>query len=316
MGLFKEPIEKLSQLILELLKEMASKILSHHIFARNILRGLLEETMHSLLDENLNKFAEIIKDKIEAEKSYLNYAHEDFDCLRQDILGNISYYNDNLSTLKERCNFDQRQKNRYVSEKNQAENYYIFDTDIFQYGKCQSQIQDSINAAKHAAAQEEEKRNARRQRKPDQYSKKDDWEVREKMSLADNLQDHEIDNIIKMKRVIYIYFQILKKNFKADIPKYVVMYLVERTIKEMSARMHNAVRKFDNNMHLVSENEEIAKKRRTVKENIQKLEKAKLAIRKLKSNRLRLSHFEENSDGSETNSDADTNADGEERIQT
>ena len=129
------------------------------------------------------------------------------------------------------------------------------------------------------------------------------WELPSKMSMAFGLASHEKDNIIYMKRVIHVYFSILKKNLKADIPKYIVMHIIERTIDDTSSRLHKAVSDVNNSLFLVSENKDIVQKRQIAVDNIKKLETALTAINALKRKQSIVPLFESDLDDSFSDND-------------
>ena len=81
----------------------------------------------------------------------------------------------------------------------------------------------------------------------------EEWEGSEDTSKAKDTQTVEIDKVVCMKRAVYLYYAILKKSFKADVPKFVVMYLIDKTTNEMNVRLHQAAEKVQNKIDLVSD---------------------------------------------------------------
>ena len=232
---------------------------------RQNLGALFGETMDTLLTENFERLTKFLSDNIQSEMSYLNYDHEDFAQLREYIVSDEDYKYDEIKHLRER---------------------YGLDTNLFMKKICLRQIEQSIDEAKKLENKELEKPKSKKVRhrkvKSVQIKQKDGWELAPKISMASCLASHEKDNIIYMKRVIHVYFSILKKNLKADIPKYIVMHLIERTIDDTSTRLHNAVSNVNNSLFLVSENEDIVQKRQTAVNNINRLKAALTAINALK----------------------------------
>ena len=283
---FKQPIEELTQYVLATLKEVASSIIRRKFSMRQNLGALFGETMDAILTENFEKLTKFLSDNIKSEMSYLNYDHEDFVQLREYIVSDEEYKDNQIEHLKER---------------------YGLEINLFKKKTCLRQIEQSINEAKRLQNGELEKLKHKkvRHRKVNSVNIKENirWELPLKMSMAFGLASHEKDNIIYMKRVIHVYFSILKKNLKADIPKYIVMHIIERTIDDTSSRLHKAVSDVNNSLFLVSENKDIVQKRQIAVDNIKKLETALTAINALKRKQSIVPLFESDLDDSFSDND-------------
>ena len=223
---------------------------------RQNLSALIEDLMNDLISKKFKDLTEFLSNKIESEYSYINYDHDEFVKLKNLIYDVNDYFTEDILKLVDSYNLD----SKLMSKEN-----------------CLNQIKKSIKHAK--AIKENEDKNKHKRQKVIEI---DEWEVDKKLTMANGVSASEIERIITVRRSIYIYFDILKKSYKADVPKCVIMYLIDRTTKEMNSRLHNAVRKQKDLLLLVSESKDIVMERQIAVENIARLEEVKAEIRKLK----------------------------------
>ena len=64
-----------------------------------------------------------------------------------------------------------------------------------------------------------------------------------------------------MKRIVNAYFCIIKKSFKSDIPKVINLKLIQKTKKEMSKHLRQALLLIEDKKGLASEDPKITKER-------------------------------------------------------
>ena len=135
----------------------------------------------------------------------------------------------------------------------------------------------------------------------------DPWDIETHVDISKGISPQDMLNIMSMKRVInsyfynlywnYIafyyfnknlnfnifelkkYFSILKKSFKANIPKLIVKFLLKSTEERMKIEMQMALTKNKDPMSLIVEDPDIRKKREISQNNIKQL---KIAMRSLK----------------------------------
>jgi hypothetical protein len=101
-------------------------------------------------------------------------------------------------------------------------------------------------------------------RKYDEISDDEDmdpWNFEFEVDISKGISDDDYNNIMSMRRVIHSYFCILKRNFKADIPKKIVKFLVKNTTRNISSYLQNALYKCKDKTSLVNEDADIRTKR-------------------------------------------------------
>ena len=221
---------------------------------RQNLSDLIENVMTNLITENFNDLTEFLENKIKSEYSYINYDHDEFVKLKDIIFSN--YNNED---------YNDQGTDRLI-------NAYNLDGRLLSLRNCVAQIDKSIIEEK------QNKSNHKRQK----VNEVDEWDVDTEFTIANGISSSDKNRIIQVRRSIYIYFNILKKSYKADVPKYVIMYLIDKTTNSMNSRLHYAIRKEKDLLLLVSERKAIANKRQTAVENIDRLQEVKDEIKKLK----------------------------------
>ena len=108
------------------------------------------------------------------------------------------------------------------------------------------------------------------------------WKIKDTIELCDGITRDEVSNIISMKRVLSCYFAILKKHFKASIPKYIVKFLIDDSIRTMRSDIITNFIEYDKKIELSKEDTEVCKERDMALHSMKSLKKAKKAIRNVK----------------------------------
>lgn len=132
---------------------------------------------------------------------------------------------------------------------------YKVDSTLFIQQKVYGQIDSAIQAAK------ENLQKSQRQIFDQNEEETDVWVVEPKIDISKGLSIEDYKNIMCIKRIIHSYFAILKKDFKANLPKYIVKFLVRATIAKMRIQMQMALRKHEDIISLVYEDPEVRKQR-------------------------------------------------------
>lgn len=221
-------------------------------FKRN-LRIFLIENLENLLTKNYLKLKEFIIERIEAEKCYINYDDNDFVILKPYMI---------------------TEKDPDEKAITYLQNHFDVDPLLFKQDYVYKTIQESINKAIKRARNKEKESPA--------FIEKEDvdpWEIETHVDISKGLSLDDMQNLMSMKRVINSYFSILKKTFKANIPKFIVKFLLKSTEDKMKIEMQMALTKNKDPMSLVVEDPEIRKKREISLNNIKQL---KIAMRSIK----------------------------------
>ena len=161
--------------------------------------------------------------------------------------------------------------------------HYLLDIDLFKISNCYNKINNAIRMAEKKNISNYgnfgySQVNTSRSSIKDSFS---DWKIEEKVDLSKGLPKHDKSNVIQVRRVIHCYYSILKKNMKSNIPKFIIKFLVRKTIKEISPQLQLALRKEKDPIKLVSENDDIKKTREIAVHSTSKLERAIWAIKEV-----------------------------------
>lgn len=157
-------------------------------------------------------------------------------------------------------------------------NNFSVDPNLFKEELVNKSIEESIRKAKIAKGQEPPKI----PRFIDE-SDMDPWNIETSVDISEGLFEDDWKNLMSMKRVISFYFSILKKTFKANVPKFIVKFLIKATEERMKVEMQVALAKHKDPMSLVIEDPEIRKKREISQNNIRQLKIAMKSIKLVKT---------------------------------
>lgn len=251
---FKKPSLKCSELVYKELDEAIIGVMSPGLEPRNSLRNFLRDTMEKLIEENRETLKEFITQRIESEKEYINYDDEDFSLIKPHIITDEDPDEQTLRYLKQQ---------------------YKIDPSLFIEEKVYEKIDTAIENARKAM---------KKSKKPSHHDDDDmdPWDVEKKVDISKGLSSEDYKNIMSMKRVIHSYFSILKKDFKANVPKYIIKFLVRTTINRMRVSMQMALRKHEDIISLVYEDPEIRKQREISQNSLRALKQAMKAIKSVK----------------------------------
>ena len=259
---FKRPCEKCSRLVYNVLDESITLVMGDNLENRKQLRMFIHDNMEKLIEKNYNSLREFIEQRIEAEKSYINYDDDDFMLLKPYIITEKDPENETLNYLKTNFGID----------------YALFMKD---------RVYTDINAAITLSKKQNgyNSRNKYFGAYDSDEDESDNWKIEGGVNLSHGLGDDDYKNIMSMKRVIHSYFAILKKEFKASVPKYIVQFLVSKTISNMRTVLQMALTKHKDQMGLVYEDPDIKTKREIALNNIKQLKVAMKALKSVKRGR-------------------------------
>jgi hypothetical protein len=201
--------------------------------SRKSLRVFIQDNMENLIEENYSKLKECIKESVESEQCYINYDDENFALLKPYIITEEDPSKENLAYL---------------------ESNFGINSEIFQKELVYQDIDNAIEKAKESKIN----------RKHDEFSDDEDmdpWNFEFEVDISKGISDDDYNSIMSMRRVIHSYFCILKRNFKADIPKKIVKFLVKNTTRNISSYLQSALYKCKDKISLVNEDADIRTKR-------------------------------------------------------
>ena len=256
----KEPCKKCSKLIYNVLEESITLVMGSILKNRKELRKFIYKNMEDLININYTSLIEFIEQRIEAEKSYINYDDDYFLLVKPHII---------------------TEKDPDMNVLNYLKTNFGIDYKIFQKSHVYSQINSSISNATDKNYENQENK---------YFGIYDSdiiksWKIESILNLSHGLSDDDYKNIMSMKRVIHSYFAILKKEFKASVPKYIVQFLVSKTISNMRTVLQMALAKHKDQMSLVYEDPDIRTKREIALNNIKQLKVAMKALKSVKRGR-------------------------------
>jgi hypothetical protein len=108
------------------------------------------------------------------------------------------------------------------------------------------------------------------------------WDVSKTLGIQKGFSDPDKKKIATLKRVIHCYFALLKKDLKSSIPKYIVKILIDNTILEMRKHLQTEIYKLEDKAMFIAEDQDIQNRRKISLNNLKLLEKALTSIRNLK----------------------------------
>jgi hypothetical protein len=235
------------------LEQGITHVMNKNLDARKNLRLFLQDNMEKMLDENYNKLKEFIIERIDAEKCYINYDDDDFTLIKPYIITDEDPEEDDLHYL--------------------SSNFGI-NSNLFKKDYVYQEIKNAVDYSK---------KKVKKNKHIDLYEDEEDfdpWDVEFEVNISKGISGDDYKNIMSMKRVIHSYFCILKKEFKANVPKYIVKFLVRSTIDNMRTYLQMAMNKHKDPMELVSEDPEVRTKREISRNSLKQL---KIAMRAIKS---------------------------------
>jgi hypothetical protein len=258
---FEKPSQECCKHVYDVLDQAVSDVMEHGLGSRLKLREFLHESMEKIIDKNYKFLLEFISNKIEAEKGYINYDDDNFKLVKPYIITDDDPEEEVLNHL----------------EKN-----FGLDKELFKVDSAYSVIDQAINERR--AAQSQSKKIKKKVKVIDLSDDEDNvfWDIEFKVDIAKGLTEEDYDNIMYMRRVIHSYFEILKREFKSSIPKYIVQFLVRRTISEIRTSLQSSLHDQEDIMGLVEEDTEVKTKREIAQNCIKQLKISMKAIKSMK----------------------------------
>jgi len=255
---FKKPSNKCSRLVYQVLDQAVTKVMDVGLEPRQKLRAFIQETMEKLLEDNYQNLLGFIKQRIEAEKSYINYDDDDFMLLKPYIITDDDPDEETLNYLEKNFNLNK---------------------DLFNKEVVDEEINEAID---HAKRYPKDKKSSNKHSEDDSSEEEnlETWDVKDSVDISNGISPDDFKNIMSMKRVIHSYFELLKKEFKTNVPKYIVEFLVRSTVSKMRTALQMALMRHKEPMSLVYEDESTRSKREISQKCIIQL---KVAIRAIKS---------------------------------
>lgn len=251
---FISPCLQWSKNVYSVLDESISRAMSPEITHRKALVRFIQDTMECLLANNYISLEEFINTKIDSEKWYINYDDDDFQLIKPYIICETNPDTNILDNFKKHFNIDQN---------------------LFLFSDEKQRIESSVIQANNLKSESPQIESAQKYSTIDYEA----WEVEDRIDTTNGLSDHEIRNVICIKRVIHSYFCVLKKEFKTNIPKYIVKFIVKSTIDKMRPELQVALAKHQDLMNLVNEDPEIRKQRDIAENSFKQLGIAMKAIK-------------------------------------
>jgi len=256
---FKKPSEECCKHVYDVLDQAVSDVMEHGLGSRLKLREFLHESMEKIIDKNYKFLLEFIKNKIEAERGYINYDDDNFKLVKPYIITDKD---------PEEVDLDHLEKN------------FGLDRELFKVNSAILVINKSVKEARDTQKQQIKKSVRVVDLSDDE--EEINWNINFKVNIASGLTREDYDNIMYMRRVIHCYFEILKREFKSTIPKYIVQFLVRRTTSEMRTSLQSSLHSQEDIMGLVEEDTEVKTKREIAQNCIKQLNISMKAIKSMK----------------------------------
>lgn len=205
--------------------------------------------MQDLIDEKYKELEKELNAKLECEKSYINFLDDDFSSMKDHVLNPADLHPNTKASLQ--ASFSVKPQ--------------VF-TPLPNLGPepvdwSQSTVSETISSFGSLS---------------DRNFIEEDSEMR--ISFSSEVEREDISNVWTIKKVIHCYFCAIIKHYKADIPKYIVNFLIKKTNEDMHSLLMSEIFNLKDLESLINENPDIVKRRIIVKTNITKLEDALSSI--------------------------------------
>lgn len=264
LELFLDPAIKCASLVYRELVNAVTDAMPKRVTRMVLLKDLIQNVVETLLKKSLGQCQEFIGNLVKSEISFVNYEDEYFSLFKPSIRNEID-----LKPLN-------KNEPEYRSILELCKHFNL-ETKYF----CKSQLMSSIN---ESIQDEHKKKTVKKVNTTvqDSNSNPDKWKVTQQIEFDKDLSKEDIENIISMRKVIYFYYSILKKSFKANIPKHIVHFLVDNTLKNLREVVHEALKKHDDLKSLLEEDPEAKKDRELLQKNVEQLKIAQKALKDAK----------------------------------
>ena len=199
---------------------------------------------------------------IDYQKCYINYEDADFKRVKSYVVvGTDPLATDAVwPTLKAQYDLDER---------------------LYKAATFSEDIRTSINKA--AEKQRLSSENSLFQCNSESDFDTDEFDAEDSIDISGGIPEDDKAKLLMMKRIVNAYFNITKKTFKSDIPKVINLMIIQKTKKEISKHLRQALLLIEDKKGLASEDPKITKERNEWINNIDKLETALNAIIDYKS---------------------------------